>query len=284
MTKVLAGKVAVITGSGSGIGLAIAQRFAASGARIMLCGRNRTNGEAAERSLREAGADARYMPVDVALESDVRALIDATVAQFGPPTILVNNAGPAADAFGLGPIHAVPTEMFEKTMRIGAYGAFWCVKYAIPHMIAAGEGVILNISALPATRAMPNMGAYAMAKAAMEALGRQIANDYAPHGIRCNNLVVGTVRPETGPGTADVSTLPQDFDHAALDSAVGRTTMLGSVGRYADVAAAALFLASSDSRYVTGANIPIEGGALAKVQYPDYADIMAAGARDSIRE
>src|SRR3546814_8438909 len=108
-----------------------------------------------------------------------------------------------------------------------------------------------------------------MAKAGREAVGRQVANDYAVNGIRCNNLVVVTVRPESG----DVSTLPADFDHEPLDRAIAPTTMLGTVGRYADVAAAALFLVSDQSRYITGANIPVEGGALGRVQYPDYTEI-----------
>lgn len=272
MTMPLSGQTALITGSGSGIGFAIARRFAEAGASVMLSGRNRDTGRAAEQALRGAGVAAKYVAVDVAKEEDVRALVEATVSEFGDLSILVNNAGPAAEAFGFGPLHSLPSDIFEQTMRIGLFGAFWCSKYAIPHMIEGGRGVILNISAMPATRALPNMGAYAMAKAGMEALGRQLANDYATHGIRANNIVVGTVRP----GEDDVSTLPADFDHDALDRAVGRTTMIGAVGQYADVAATALFLASPEARYITGANIPVEGGALSKVQYPDYTEIMSA--------
>lgn len=272
MMKPLSGQVALITGGSSGIGFAIARRFADAGASIMLSGRNRELGMTAERALREAGAVAKYVPVDVAIEEDVRALVDAAIAEFGEISILVNNAGPAAEAFGFGPLHSLPSEIFEQTMRIGLFGAFWCAKYAVPHMIERGRGNILNISAMPATRALPNMGAYAMAKAGMDALGRQLASDYAAHGIRANNIVVGTVRP----GVDDVSTLPGDFDHDALDRAVGRTTMIGTVGHYADVASTALFLASSESGYITGANIPVEGGALSKIAYPDYTDIMSA--------
>src|SRR3546814_17226630 len=95
-------------------------------------------------------------------------------------------------------------------------------------MIAGGGGSVVNISAIPATRALPHMGAYAMAQAGLEALGRQVANDYAVNGIRCNNLVVGTVRPESG----DVFTLPDDFDHEPLDRAIATTNMLGTAGRH----------------------------------------------------
>lgn len=272
MTTALDGNVALITGSGAGIGLAIARRFAAQGAAVILSGRNREAGQAAERELQASKARAKYVPVDIAVETDVRALIDATIREYGSLSILVNNAGPSGEAFGFGPIHELPSELFEQTIRIGMFGAFWACKYALPHMIAAGSGNIINISAIPAGRALPQMGAYAIAKAGLEALGRQVANDYAASGIRCNNLVVGTMRP--GPG--DVSTLPPGFDHGPLDRAIGKTTMLGHVGHYDDVAAAALFLASEESRYITGASIPLEGGALAKVQYPDYGEITAA--------
>src|SRR3546814_6133519 len=114
------------------------------------------------------------------------------IAEFGSLSMLVNNAGPSGETFGYGALPELPGAIFEQTMRVGAFGAFWACKYALPHMIAGGGGSVVNISAIPATRALPHMGAYAMAKAGLEALGRQVANDYAVNGIRCNNLVVGT--------------------------------------------------------------------------------------------
>ncbi len=266
----LDGKVAVVTGSASGIGLSIARRFAAEGARIVLSGRNEQRGKDAETALRNTGADAVFVKLDVAREADIRALIDRTIDAFGALDILVNNAGPAGGDFGIGAIHELPSETFDKAMKIAAYGPFWCCKYAVPKMIAGGGGSIVNISAVAALRALPRFAGYAIAKSVLEALGRQVANDYAADGIRCNTLVVGTVRP----GEGDVSTLPAGFDAAALDRIIGRTTMLGRVGRYADVAEAALFLVSPLSQYITGASIPVEGGALGKMQYPDYVDAL----------
>jgi NAD(P)-dependent dehydrogenase (short-subunit alcohol dehydrogenase family) len=263
----LAGKAALITGSASGIGLAIALKLAAAGAAIAVTSRDTARGQSAELRLRDSGARACFVPADLSREDAVRALIAASVAKLGGLDILVNNAGPSGEAFGLSPIHLLPTPTFVNTMEIGLYAPFWACKYALPRMISAGGGVILNISATAATRAIANMGAYAMAKAALEALTRQVANDYASHGVRCNSLAVGTVRPDSG----DVSTLPAGFDHAALDEEIARTTMLGRVGAYADVAAAALFLVSPESRYTTGATIPVEGGALSKIRYPDYS-------------
>ena len=270
MNAVLKGKVAVITGSGAGIGFAIARRFAAEGASIVVSGRDTTRGQAAAGVLRAGGAPATYIHLDVSQEPQVRHLMDRAAAEFGAIDILINNAGPNGDDFGIGALHELSSETFDRTMKVGAYGPFWCCKYALPAMIAGGGGAIVNISAIAAVRALPRFSGYALSKSMLEALTRQVANDYAAAGIRCNTLLVGTVRPEAD----DVSTLPPDFDAAALDATIARTTMLGRVGTYADVAEAALFLVSAQSRYITGASLPVEGGALGKLQYPDYVAAM----------
>ncbi len=268
-TQLLKGQVAVVTGGASGIGLATAERLAANGARIIMSGRSDERGAAAERRLHDAGADALFVKSDVSLEDDVARLME-TAAKWGGIDILVNNAGPSGDDFGIGAIHELSSDSFDRAMKIGAYGPFWCCKHALPHMMARGGGAVVNISATAAVRALPRFGAYAMSKSILEALGRQVANDYAAHGIRCNTLLVGTVRP--GPG--DVSTLPADFNAAVLDKRISLTTMLGRTGSYADVAEAVLFLVSPLSGYITGAAIPIEGGAMNKLQYPDYVSEM----------
>jgi NAD(P)-dependent dehydrogenase (short-subunit alcohol dehydrogenase family) len=266
MGQLLEGKVAVITGAGAGIGFAIAQRFAAEGASLVLAGRSEARGRAAERALQDSGAKAVYVPLDVSREEDVQTGMERAVAEFGSLDILINNAGPNGDDFGLGTLHELPTDIFDRTMKVGAYGPFWCCKYALPKMIAAGGGTLVHISAVAAVRALPHLGGYAMAKSVLEALSRQVANDYARHGIRSNTLLVGTIRPQEH----DISTLPPNFNSARLDGTISRTTMLGRVGRYAEVAEAVLFLASPLSRYITGASLPVDGGALAKMQYPDY--------------
>ena len=268
----LQGRVAIVTGGSSGIGLAIATRLVAAGALVMITGRNAEAGAAAQQSLTRGGGQAAFYPADIRSEAAVRSLVAETAARFGAPTLLINNAGPSGEAFGLGAVHALPAATFATAMEIGAMGALYCCQAVLPHMMAQGGGAIVNISAIAASRAIPLMGAYAMAKAALEALGRQVANDYAAHGVRCNNLLVGTVRP--GPG--DVSTLPDGFDHQLLDQAIATTTMAGRVGTYAEAADAALFLLSGRSRFMTGANIPVDGGATAKLAYPDYSEAMAA--------
>jgi NAD(P)-dependent dehydrogenase (short-subunit alcohol dehydrogenase family) len=160
-----------------------------------------------------------------------------------------------------------------KNDKIKAIHDYCCTNAArlLPKMIAVGGGTMVHISAVAAVRALPRFAGYALAKSVLEALSRQVANDYASSGIRSNTLLVGTVRPDE----YDISTLPPDFDSDTLDQAIGRTTMLGRVGRYTDVAEATLFLASSLSQYITGASLPVDGGALGKMQYPDYVDAMA---------
>lgn len=266
----LQGRVAIITGGSSGIGFAIAARLVAQGVAVMISGRNAETGATAQKVLTQAGGKAEFFLADVSNEAAVAAMVAQTIDQFGAPTILVNNAGPSGDAFGLGAVHELPSGAFADAMNIGAMGALYCCQSVLPRMIAQARGAIVNISAIAASRAIPLMGAYAMSKAALEALGRQVANDYARHGIRCNNLVVGTVRPDTG----DVSTLPDGFDHQSLDQIIATTTMAGRVGNYAEAADAALFLLSDSSRFITGANIPVDGGALSKLAYPDYSDAM----------
>lgn len=266
----LSGQVTVVTGSAGGIGFAIAKRFAAAGSKLVITSRDQLRGSNAEAELRSMGGELCFVQADMSSEAEAQRVIDTALDRFGRVDVLVNNAGPSGDDFGLSMIHQLPTEQLEKTLRVGFYGPLWCSQRVLPIMLQQQSGVIINISAIAAARAIPAMGAYAIAKAAMDALGRQIANDYAAKGIRCNSLLVGTVRPDA----TDRSTLPDDFDHAALDTAIGRTTMLGHVGHYDDVAEAALFLASPSSKYITGAGLPVEGGALAKLQYPDYSDVL----------
>lgn len=270
----LSGRVAIVTGGSSGIGLAIAQRLVTAGVAVMIAGRNAAAGARAARSLTQLGGEADFVAVDVADEAAVSTLVARTAERFGSPTLLVNNAGPSGAAFGLGAIHELPASAFALAMNVGAMGALYCCRAVLPHMIGQDRGSIVNISAIAATRAIPLMGAYAMSKAALEALGRQVANDYACHNVRCNNLLVGTVRPEAD----DVSTLPDSFDHGSLDRAIAMTTMVGRVGTYAEAADAAQFLLSDHSRFITGASIPVDGGAVGKLAYPDYSAALGAAA------
>ncbi|KJS09781.1 MAG: hypothetical protein VR73_01075 [Gammaproteobacteria bacterium BRH_c0] len=262
----LQNKVALVTGSTSGIGLAIAERFSAQGAALVISGRSQERGQAIASQLRSKGKRAIYIQADIGEEAQVKSLVDGAIGEFGTIDILVNNAGPNGEAMAVGRFHELSAKQFNDNIQVGIFGLFWCCKYVLPHMIAAQGGSVINISSLSALRAIPKIGAYAISKAAMEAATRQIANDYAADNIRCNSLLVGTVRPQQ----ADVSTLPSDLDVSGLDKVMQQTTMVGRLGTYQDVADAALFLASEQSRYITGASLPVDGGANGKIQYPDF--------------
>ena len=263
--KKLENKIALITGSTSGIGAAIARKFSEQGATVIVCGRSAEAGNAVADTLQRDGGKATCFAADIADEGQVKDLVDAVISRFGQIDILVNNAGPNGNNIAIGPIHDLPTEQFDANIRIGVYGLFWVNKYVLPHMMKNG-GSIIHTSSLTAVRALPKFSAYAVSKAAMEAISRQIANDYSEFGIRSNTLLVGTVRPTSD----ETSALPENLDLGSLDDVIRGTTMMGRLGSYTDVAEAALFFASDESRYITGATLPVDGGASAKLQYPDY--------------
>ena len=269
MGDYLKGKRALVTGGSTGIGLAVAKRLIAAGAEVVISGRNVEAGAVAEVELRRGGREARFIAFDAGREESVRALIDGTTDTLGGLDILVNNAGPNGRAFGLGLVHELPSDDFDACIKVGLYGPFWCCKYALPVLTKAAESWVVNISAVVALRAAPKMTGYAIAKNGLEALTRQVANDYGGQGVRANAVVLGTMRA----GEGDISTLPEGFDAATLDRVTARTTMVGHVGSYADAADAVLFLLSPGARFITGVSLPVDGGGLAKLAYPDYTDV-----------
>ena len=167
-------KVAFITGATSGIGAVMARRFAAQGARVVLAARRADKGNAIVEEIRAAGGQAAFHRMDQARESDVEASIEFTVREFGTLNVLVNNAGPVdliqsgADRLA----HELSTEAFDQIVKVTLYGPFWCCKYALPHMIKAGAGSIVNISSIAAVTGLPMVPAYSAAKGGLSALTR----------------------------------------------------------------------------------------------------------------
>lgn len=249
-------KTAFIAGATSGIGAAIAKRFAEQGANVIVTGRNQANGVRIAAEIVAAGGKAHFFRMDVTHENEVADTIASVFEQFGPIHILVNNAGPV-DLLTSGadkPAHLLATEDFEAVLKSGIYGAFWCSKYAIQTMMQTGGGSIINISSQAATVGLPSVPAYTVAKGGLSSLTRQLAVDYADFNIRVNALVVGLVIHENS--QAVVATP----ERAA--AALGRQ-LLGQFGTPDDVASAALYLASDESKFITGAGINVDGGSLA---------------------
>jgi NAD(P)-dependent dehydrogenase (short-subunit alcohol dehydrogenase family) len=260
--------VALVTGSTRGVGESVARRLAAAGAAVAITGRSAADGEALERDIVAAGGRARYLPMDIGVEDQVRDTVAAAVEAFGGLDILVNNAAPT-DHIMAGTdkrVTELSTADLEHMLVPGLYGQFWACKYALPHLVASGHGAIVNISSMGALVGLPRMPAYSMSKGALNALSRQIAVDYAGDGVRSNTIVIGYV--------LSPPVLAKVMDHPDVGPALMKAT-LTEPGTPDDVAEAALFLASDSARYITGSEVKLDGGLLATRDLPDIPSAFA---------
>jgi NAD(P)-dependent dehydrogenase (short-subunit alcohol dehydrogenase family) len=257
----LHGKVALVTGATGAMGEAIAHRLARDGATVVGVGRGADRGaQAAERiraeGLRAEGLRADFIAADLSREDEVARVVDTAATRHGPVDIVVNNAASLDAATRESAAHLEPTGTFEAILKVGLYAPFWLAKYAVPAMIEGGRGgLLVAISSYASARGVAGIPAYTAAKGGLEALTRQLAAEYAEHGIRANTLVLGSI---SVPRNADLHA-----DQAMAD-ALRRARMTDNVGTPADVAAAVSFLASDQAGFITGATLNVDGGLLAK--------------------
>ena len=247
MVKRLDGEVALVTGSTAGIGKAIATRFVAEGASVMVTGRDVARGEAAVRACEGAAA---FTAADLGDVDAADALIAATVDRFGGLSILVNNA--AASGSGDGSVAEVTDESWRTILDVDLLAPARLCRAALPALRACGHGAIVNISSRAASRASRGLAAYTAAKGGLEALTRSIAVDEAPHGVRCNAISPGYVLNERRDATLS------DEERARREA----MHLLG-LGSADDVAFAAVYLASQESKWLTGTVLPLDGGSSA---------------------
>jgi NAD(P)-dependent dehydrogenase (short-subunit alcohol dehydrogenase family) len=249
----LEGEIALVTGSTSGIGKAIATAFAAEGARVVVTGRDAGRGTATVDAIRAAhGGEHVFLAADLVVEAACAGLVDQTVSQFGGVTVLVNNAVASTVDDADGPVTDLTDRAWEQTLRVNLTAPVWLARAAIPRMIEAGHGSIINVSSRAAERASPGLAAYIASKGGLNALTRSIAVDFAEHNIRCNTISPGYVLNERR--DAELSDERRD----RLEG-----MHLTRLGQASDVANAAVYLASRESEFVTGVNLPLDGGSSA---------------------
>lgn len=243
--QTFAGKVAVITGAGSGIGRETALQFAAAEAKIVVANRSQSAGEETVRLIRQAGGTADYCRTDVTREDDVRALIEYTVERFGVVDIAVNNAGaePASRAF----LADVSAEEIADNFAVNLFGVFHCMKYEIRQMLKQGGGAIVNVGSIATTIGSPGASTYTASKHAMLGLSRTAALEYVKQGISINIVSPGPVRNEM------TARIPNAEEWMAGIPA-------GRFAENAEIVSAILWLASPGARHVVGQNLVVDGG------------------------
>lgn len=256
MTR-LSGKVTIITGASSGIGRAIALRFASEGARLVLVDRTekvREGGEPIETVLRREGHDIAFLKADVATEEDVERVVDEATRRFGRLDVLVNNA-----AIGVGkPLVETSLAEWNRVLAVNLTGPFLMARAAVRQMMTQeirneARGRIVNISSQHGMIAAPEDIAYGTSKSGVVYMTRQIAADYARHGIICNAVAPGKILTgKTG----------RAVEERWLEYSRNRTPW-PRFGRPDDVASAALFLASDEANFITGENLLVDGGWMA---------------------
>ena len=268
------GKRAIVTGSASGIGRATAELFAREGAHVVVADLNETGAKEVAAGILEAGGRAHAHHVDIGDPAAVKEMVAASVRVLGGLDILHNNAADTSRATleRDGALVDMDVEVWDHAMRVDLRGAMLCAKYAIPHLIEAGGGSIINTSSNLSLAADFSQTAYSAAKAGINSLTRFIATQYGEHGIRCNTVSPGSIL--TPP--SEVATPPEVREELIRHSPISR------MGKPDDLAYAVLYLASDESTYVSGQLLSIDGGQLAHL--PHFAYLKATGGTTTVQK
>ncbi|QJD86638.1 SDR family NAD(P)-dependent oxidoreductase [Cohnella herbarum] len=247
-------KVILITGSGSGIGKCSAQLFAKEGATVVVNDLDAVKGEETVMEIRESGGSASFIQADVTDPASVQAMVERILAEYGVIDVLFNNAGIS----GVGALHEVEPDTWDRVMNVNIRGVYLPCKYVLPAMMERKSGSIINMSSCIAEIGLARRASYAATKGAILALTKSMQVDYAPYSIRVNALLPGTI---LTPFVENYLKTSYDDPAAAIES-LKKRQLSGELGRPEDVAQAALFLASDESKFMMGSPLYIDGGAV----------------------
>ncbi len=254
----LDGKTAIVTGAGSGIGLAIASTFAKNGARVFALDRDLKAAGSVVENIRAAGGAASALECDVAIADSVEAAFSRidSEQECARIDILINNAGIA----NIGTVENTSEEDFDRVYSVNVKGIFLCSRAAVRRMLASGGGVILNLASIASLIGLTDRFAYSMSKGAVLTMTRSIAVDYVKRGIRCNCICPARVHTPFVDGYLRATYPGRE---AEMFKQLSEYQPLGRMGTPEEVAALALYLCSDEASFITGQAYPIDGGVLA---------------------
>jgi NAD(P)-dependent dehydrogenase (short-subunit alcohol dehydrogenase family) len=251
----LEGKTAIVTGAGNGMGRATALLFAQEGANVVVADVDEAGGNSAVAEITASGGQALFVRCDVSSEAQVKHLISATVQHFGALHTIFNNAGIEQPQI---PSTDVTEELFDRVIGVNLKGTFFCCKHAIPHLLSAGGGTIVNNSSVSAFANVGGNISYGASKGAIMSLTRILAIEYAQQNIRVNAIC---------PGVIDTPMNQRNLDKSADQDTVRQrwmsVTPLGRMGTPLEIARTVLYLASDMSSFTTGVGLLIDGGRVA---------------------
>jgi 3-oxoacyl-[acyl-carrier protein] reductase len=246
MSQRFAGKIAIVTGAGNGIGIPIATRLAEEGASVVLADREEAAAQAVCRQIVAAGGKAAACRVDICIPAEVEAMVAYARGQFGPAHIMINNAGVGSQKHFL----ETPLELLQQMLATNVIGTFLCAQAAARDMVKIGGGAIVNFSSHSGLLGSSGRAAYAASKTGIIGMTRVMAVDLAAHNVRVNTVAPGTV------ATPRIKKSHNDERREAWL----RSIPMARYGEPHEIAAAALFLASDDASYITGQTIAVDGG------------------------
>lgn len=251
----LKGKVALITGSSRGIGKATAEAMARAGARVVISSRKADACAAVAGAITEAGGEAMVVPCDVAKKDDLRTLVDKIIDAWGRIDVLVCNAAINPHH---GPLAEITEDAFDRILDTNVKNTLWLCNMVIPGMAERKDGAVIAVSSIAALKGTRRIGAYAMSKAAVIQMVRNLALDWATSGVRVNGIAPGLVRTDMARALWDD---PENYAKVLSAYPMGR------IGEPEDIAGAAVFLASPAAAFITGQTIVVDGGSTISSAY-----------------